>query len=222
MAKARAAKPAGPASKPREREVLDVAARVFHARGYAASSVQAIADELGILKGSVYYYIDSKEDLLYQLLKDVHSDLGAILDEAMADADRSPLDRLYTYVEKQVEYAARNIAKIAIYYRDADQLSERHHRDIIARRNEHEKFVRGLIAEAQSLGQAAPDEDPRILANLIFGSFVWSYRWYDAHGPIKPQELAQTAARFAVRAVAVDQAPRAPSSTARGSRKAAS
>ena len=52
----------------REREVLDVAARLFHERGYADTSVQDIADELGILKGSLYHYIEVKEDLLFRLL----------------------------------------------------------------------------------------------------------------------------------------------------------
>jgi AcrR family transcriptional regulator len=44
----------------RRQEVLDAATQLFHERGYAASSIQDLADELGILKGSIYYYIKSE------------------------------------------------------------------------------------------------------------------------------------------------------------------
>jgi AcrR family transcriptional regulator len=48
-----------------------------HERGYSAATVQVIADELGILKGSLYHYIDTKEDSLYRLLDEVHTEVGA-------------------------------------------------------------------------------------------------------------------------------------------------
>src|SRR5690242_13433489 len=47
-------------TKKRDREVLDTAARVFYERGYSDASVQDVADELGILKGSLYHYIKTK------------------------------------------------------------------------------------------------------------------------------------------------------------------
>ncbi len=59
-------------------------------RGYADASVQDIADELGILKGSLYHYIDTKEDLLFRLLSETHDDVHGILDEvAGEDGPRS-------------------------------------------------------------------------------------------------------------------------------------
>ncbi len=48
--------------KRRDQEVIDAAAKVFYERGFADASVQDVADELGILKGSLYHYIETKED----------------------------------------------------------------------------------------------------------------------------------------------------------------
>ena len=107
----------------RDREVLDAATKVFHTRGYADASVQDIADELGILKGSLYHYIDSKEDLLFRLLEESHNEVDAILEEIEALTDIAPLERLAEYTTRQVEYTCRNLAEMAIYYRDGDQLS---------------------------------------------------------------------------------------------------
>lgn len=187
--------------KVREAEVFNAAARVFHERGYASSSVQTIADELGILKGSLYYYIKSKEDLLYGLLKDVHDDLSVILDEAKTNVASPPLERLFKYVRSQVEYATRNIPKISIYYRDADQLSDEHRLHIHSRRKEHQRFVLDLISEGQSDGSILANEDPYVLSNLIFGSFIWTYRWFEPSDSLAPDEVATAAARFAVRAL---------------------
>ena len=58
----------------RREEVLETAARVFREKGYESTSIQDIADAVGILKGSLYYYMDSKEDLLYEILKGVHEE----------------------------------------------------------------------------------------------------------------------------------------------------
>src|ERR1700750_2985463 len=55
----------------RQREIYDVAARVFHEKGYEQTSMDDIADAVGLLKGSLYHYINSKEDLLYGIAQAV-------------------------------------------------------------------------------------------------------------------------------------------------------
>jgi TetR/AcrR family transcriptional regulator, cholesterol catabolism regulator len=186
----------------RDQEVLIAAAKVFHSRGYSDASVQDIADELGILKGSLYHYIDSKEDLLFRLLDEAHEEVEGILDAVAALPDLSPLERLGEYVRRQVDYTSRNLARMAIYYRDADQLSPQRHRELLRKRRVHERFVTDLIAEAQSRGEAVADLDPGVLTNLLFGSMIWVYRWYRAGGKLRPPELADTCVRFVLRGIA--------------------
>jgi AcrR family transcriptional regulator len=114
---------ARPSSKKREREILDAAAEIFHRQGYADTSVQDVADAVGILKGSLYYYIDSKEDLLFRVLVEVHEDSRGIVEEVGA-MDAPPLERLYAYIRRHIEYNTRHLSKIAVYYHDFGLLSE--------------------------------------------------------------------------------------------------
>lgn len=187
--------------KLRDAEVLATAARVFHDRGYAASSVQVIADELGILKGSLYYYTKSKEELLYRILRGVYDDLEGIL--LAVEAERgTPLETVADYVRRQVEYAAGNLIQIAIYYRDADQLSQQHRDDIAELRRRHQQFLRDVIASGQADGSVRDDDSPSVLAHLIFGSFIWTYRWFRPEGSATAPQIAESASRFAVRAIA--------------------
>src|SRR3954471_19677931 len=110
-------------AKRRDDEVMAAAARVFAQRGYADASVQDVADELGILKGSLYHYIDAKEDLLFWLMEAVHAELQAIVDE-VAQTEGSALERLDLYVRSHVLYTLDNLERVSIYYHDADALSE--------------------------------------------------------------------------------------------------
>src|ERR1700760_1802047 len=92
------------APRRRDEEVLAAAARVFYAHGYADASVQDVADELGILKGSLYHYISAKEDLLFRLLSGTQEGVTRILDEVRALEGLAPLDRLRLYVQQQVAF----------------------------------------------------------------------------------------------------------------------
>jgi AcrR family transcriptional regulator len=182
----------------RDQEVLDAAVKVFHTRGYADASVQDIADELGILKGSVYHYIDSKEDLLFRILDETHSDVEAILQEVAALEGRQPLDLLHEYARRQVEYTSRNLAKMAIYYHDADLLSDQRRKELFRKRRLHEQFVVDLIEQAQAAGDAPKSLDARLATNYLFGSMIWVYRWYRPGGKVKPAQLATSCADFIV------------------------
>jgi AcrR family transcriptional regulator len=199
----RAAAPGGRArgAKKRDDEVLDAAARVFARRGYADASVQDVADELGILKGSLYHYIKMKEDLLFWLLEGVHRDVEQILEEVAAAEGLDPLERIALYVRRQVLYNLDHLERISIYYHDVDSLSEERLATIMSRRRTHERFILGLIKDAQAQGLADATADPRILSNCLFATIIWTYRWYKPNGRIGRQAIADHCARFVLRGV---------------------
>ena len=177
---------------------MTAAAKVFYERGYSSATVQDIADELGILKGSLYYYISTKEDLLFWLLEEVHEDVERILGEVEALEGLDPLARLHEYVRRQVEYNATNLAKISVYYHDIEQLGNERREDIKGRRSAHERFVTTMIKESQARKEVDASADPRVLANCVFAVIIWCYRWYRPGGRVKRGELARLLADFAV------------------------
>jgi AcrR family transcriptional regulator len=185
----------------REREVLDAATKVFSSRGYADASVQDIADELGILKGSLYHYIDSKEDLLFRLMDETHEEVEAILAEVQELESDDPLYLLQEYFARQAAYMTGSVAKMSIYYHDLDQLSEARHKDLVRKRRVHEKFVIDLIQQAQARGEVDKTLDPQLTVNFLFGSMIWIYRWYKPNGKIKADDVRQGLADFVTRAL---------------------
>jgi AcrR family transcriptional regulator len=187
--------------KRRDQEVIDAAAKVFYERGYADASVQDVADELGILKGSLYHYIETKEDLLFRLLEELHDEVQMILEEVAAVEKLTPLERLELYVRKQVLFNLENLPRVAVYYNDYERLSGERRARIIVRRKLHERYVTELIEQAQRDGEANPDLDARLLSNFIHGAFIWTYRWFRPGGKASRFKVADTCAEFVLRGV---------------------
>jgi len=187
------------AGKPRRRdaEVLDAAADIFYERGYATATVQDVADSLGMLKGSLYYYIDSKEDLLYRLLVEIHDGVDEVLVGVEAAEGLSAIEQLELYVKRTVEYNAHNLKKISVYYHDIDQLTGPRRKEILARRRTHEDHVTKLIIQAQADGDAVADLDAKLLSNCVFATVIWMYRWYRPGRGTSAEELAEACSQFA-------------------------
>lgn len=177
-----------PRARGREREVLDAGAEVFARKGYAAATVQDVADALGILKGSLYYYVKAKEDLLYSVMVEVHEGADA-LHAAVAAADLSALEQLLLYVRLQLEWNVQNLVKISVYYNDMRQLRPERLADVRERAKAHERFIVELIAEGQRVGDVIPDVDPVLLANHVLAVVIWPYRWFHPSGRVSVESL---------------------------------
>jgi len=207
--KARPKRREGAGLKRRQREIVDTAAEIFYRKGYSETSVQDVADAVGILKGSLYYYIDSKEDLLFQMLREVHEDAKSIVTDTAA-LDIPPLERLRIYVQRHVEYNARNLARIAVYCHDFGLLTPERREAIVGQRDYYQDFVQGLIQEAQGRGDVDPSVDPALISNAVFGVVNWLYTWYQPDGPASPEYLGKLYGEMIVDGVTGGRMPEAP------------
>jgi len=180
----------------RDQEVIDTAAQIFFERGYTEASVQDIADALGMLKGSLYYYIDTKEDLLFRVLEQVHDEVDAIMHDTIALPDLTALQRLAAYVRSLVIHITANLPRMSVYYHDIDRLGPERHDIVLRRRRAHQDFVTELIQAAQSTGEADPTADARLTSDFVFGAVIWTYRWYTPRGRYRRETIADACAQF--------------------------
>jgi AcrR family transcriptional regulator len=190
----------------RDGEVLAAATGVFYRRGYANATVQDVADALGMLKGSLYYYIKSKEELLYRITAGVHDDVDVLMRAVMERADLSPLERIEEFVRRQVEYNIRNLEAISVYHHDMHHLSKDLRREVFGRRRRVEAMVISLLEEAQQAGEIDRDMDPVILSQSIFATVIWIYRWYRPSAGISVAKLRETCVAFVTGGVGAGRA----------------
>ena len=92
----------------------------------------------------------------------------------------NPLERIELYVRRIVVHNLNDLTRISIYYHELDRLSEERRRAVIAWRRRHDRFMRDLIREAQEQGLADASVDAGMLANCVFATVIWPYRWFHA------------------------------------------
>jgi len=181
--------------------VLDAAVRLFWEKGYAGTSIQDIADAVGILKGSLYHYVTSKEDLLFQIFERSHREAASIVDH-VARLPLPALARLHRYVELYVRYYLDNIERVGIYHRERRYLAGERWEVMLEQRRHYERFVEQLLLEGQDAGAVQSDIDPRYAMYWLFGAINGITDWYRRGGPASPQAIALVYADMACATVA--------------------
>ncbi len=186
------------AKPPRRRqELIKVAARVFEVRGYEAASIQDIADELGILKGSVYYYIDTKQELLFAVLQELHESASANI-ERFAELSTDPLTLIRLFVQSQFMYLCDNLVAATVFFQDFGSLDAERRHLIVGERDNYDKFLRDLITLGQLEGSICEHVDPKLATFAILGIVNWSYQWFRVDGSMDPGAVGRDFADFAL------------------------
>lgn len=196
---------AGGKSQRRRKELIDAAAKIFQDKGYEAASIQDVADALGILKGSVYYYIDSKEDLLFAVIQEVHESALANM-ERIRQLDADPLALIRLFVESHVKHVSDNLVKATVFFHDFRSLDPKRREYIVRERDSYDAFLRELIARGQAEGLIRKDIDPKLATLAMLGMMNWTYQWYRAGGGMDSATIGRQFADFVLAALAVEPA----------------
>jgi AcrR family transcriptional regulator len=184
----------------RRQDVLEAAIRVFHKKGYASASIQDVADEVGVLKGSLYHYIDSKEDLLARIFEDSAGHFMEMLDEACG-LDERPVERLRSFGRNCSLWYLKNIERVGIYVNEWEHLSGKRRKEVVRIRVDYERSLAQMIGDVKEAGEAGPDLDVNYATYFIFGALNGLPDWYRRRGPDPAEQIADGYARMIVATV---------------------
>ena len=169
--------------------VLRSAANIFFAKGFHASSVEDVARDVGMLKGSLYYYIKSKDDLLFQLLLAGIEDGDAYIARNI-DPKGDPVEQLERAIRAQIDYIIQNKVPFGLFLHEFDSLSgKRQHKLTAVMSRYNNRFVE-LVQKGQQQGKLMKGE-PWIIVNGLLGMCNWLYRWYDADHLSDTEQIKQ-------------------------------
>lgn len=173
----------------RKEEVLVVAERLFASRGFQATSVRDIADALDLKAGSLYAHMESKDDLLWEILC-AAADRFFTAIEPIVGSNLLTLEKLKRVMAAHVEVITNNLTAAAVYSSEWRHLSAARRKEFAARRDAYEEIVRGLVRQCIREGTFA-DMDEKFATLLILSAINWIYQWYRADGPMTPDEIAR-------------------------------
>ncbi|WP_394434948.1 TetR/AcrR family transcriptional regulator [Streptomyces sp. SGAir0957] len=175
----------------RRRELLETAAGVFAAQGYNATTVRKIADEAGLLAGSLYYHFDSKESMLEEILRTFLDELWTGYDTVL-DAGLGPRETLEALVTESFREIDRHRAAVAIYQREAKQLAGQERFAFLA--DSQRRFERTWLTtlERGVADQAfRADLDLRLAYRFVRDTVWVAASWYRPGGQHSPDEIAR-------------------------------
>ena len=180
-------------------EVLQSAANIFFAKGFHATSIEDVARDVGMLKGSLYYYIKSKDDLLFQLLLAGIEDGDAYIAKQI-DTEGDPLEQLERAIRAQIDYIIQKRVQFGLFLHEFDSLSgKRQHKLISVMSRYNSRFVE-LVRRGQEQGRIIEGE-PWIIVNGILGMCNWLYRWYDTDEISDPEKVKQIFVRMLLQGI---------------------
>lgn len=173
----------------RREEIVQAAAILFRRKGFDATSMQDIAEAVGMLKGSLYYHFTSKEELLYEVVNRGVDRLLSGAEPIFARQDLGPREKLRQLVRYHMLHLGRGTQSLVIASYEADKLEPAHREAYVAKRDRYESFLRQTIAEGIARGELAP-VDVKLAALAILGMCNWFIQWYRPTGPYTPEYIA--------------------------------
>lgn len=174
----------------KKKEILKVAAKVFRTKGYHATRIQDIADALNMQKGSLYYYISTKEDLLGGLVEDILEQSVDLL-STIHNTDNKPADKIRLCIESHLQLFHGNLDAFGVFITEDMQLINKNsEKDVFKLMKEYEDGWIAIFQEGVQRGDFKKDNDYKIIAKGILGMLNWSYRWYHEKHKLSIQEVS--------------------------------
>jgi TetR/AcrR family transcriptional regulator, cholesterol catabolism regulator len=172
-----AAAPKGALNEERWAEIIDAAFEILAEKGYEATTIQVVAARVGLLKGSLYYYIQSKEDLLFAVIERAHIEALAWLRDDPVLAEGDAVTRIRRFIARWMQNVERQAVGFVLNEREAHHLSADHQRVLNRYTAQISLILRSILIQGQSEGSFRTDMRPEIAAFSIFrmlnGTVMW-------------------------------------------------
>jgi len=170
--------------------ILDEAARLFLARGYAETTLRDIADAAGVKAGSIYYHFDSKEDLLAEILDQGIERITRTVDEALVSAGPEPATRLRVAIGAHLsalfQHGPYTAAHVGVFHGAPEEVRRA---GIPARDAYEERWAKLLDAAVED-----PGVDLHVVRVALLGMMNSTLDWYRPDGPRGLDQVADTIA----------------------------
>jgi TetR/AcrR family transcriptional regulator, cholesterol catabolism regulator len=159
----------------RKTELTREAARLFAERGYHGTSIGDLAKAMGVQKGSLYAHIESKQDLLYEAMREGAEAFHAALDGVPDDLPAG--DRIRLALRAHLRVVGEQLDVATVFIREWRYLEGERAAEFLAERRRYEERFRAIFREGRELGELRTDLDDQAAVLLVLSAANWAYTW---------------------------------------------
>jgi len=169
----------------KRRAVIFAAGAAFRRKGYHNASMVEIARSLGLSKAALYYYVKSKEEILFECHVMVYDAMGLCVKSARGQG-KTGLEKLKLLYGEFARLLTRDgLALLA----DVDSLKGDYQKTVLARRGKIERAVTRLVKMGMGDG-TIKKADPKVTVFFLMGALNWLNVWYEPGGRLSGEDIA--------------------------------
>lgn len=177
----------------RLKQIINCSTKLFYEKGFDGTSVQDIANSLGIKKASLYHYIESKDEILFFIMRGFIDALIESYKHAV-DGIQNPLQKIHNILIVQLKTHSKYGKETAIFIREIDLLDKKYRPTIKTKEKEYLSLLVGDILKINKNNKTQVAE-PEILSSILLGFFTAVNRLLLSKIK-KPEEIAKDLEKF--------------------------
>ncbi|WP_161632178.1 TetR/AcrR family transcriptional regulator [Nakamurella lactea] len=185
-------------------DVRATAAHLFRTHGYAATTMDLIADEVGLNKGTLYHYYEGKSAILYDLMSEQVDVTLELLDEVPEDL--SPRDRLHELIRLQALHVADSDDELIVFFQEmrwiSQNLTPEQAQSLRERFSRYENFMRKLLTRSAKAGEVVKSDTSTVIYSIV-GMLGYIPNWFHGTTPQAKKKMAVQVADLAMRGLDV-------------------
>lgn len=179
---------AGAVEKNMRLELLHAAAKLFRKKGFHGTSMQDIAEAVGILKGSIYYHFNSKNEIFREVL--IRGITPVIFTaEMFLKEEISPREKLRKLLHNHLMYILEHNDSLVIFFQEREKIPQGELESYLQKRSRYEETLKIVLDEGVKSGDF-PAVDVQLTMFAIFGMCNWVVEWYNPQGSKSAEEIA--------------------------------
>lgn len=182
----------------RRDEILRCASEIFAAKGVGQTSIEDIAQAVGVKREAIYYYFKGRNEILAEIVLPQSTQLLVAIQEVLDSGQTFP-EKLKAAILSHVGSLTPGYLELTLTMRELSLISEDEKLDGL--RNMWKSYTdlwAELVRQGQENGSFKPGLDPKMVAFGILGMLNWMSRWYQPGKGASREEIAETYAALAM------------------------
>jgi AcrR family transcriptional regulator len=177
-----------PSIDDRRREIAATAARLFDRTGYSQTTMEDIAQAVGLGKSTLYHYFISKDEILFWIHEEFIDHLIE-RHEKRLEARLNANVLLLEVMADILELMQTHRGHVRVFFEHHRELPLERQETIKTKRDHYEAMIEDIFVTGIDTGEFR-DTDPKLISLAMFGMCNWAYQWYRPQGPLRTREIA--------------------------------
>jgi len=223
--RALALKEANPGYVRKREEFVSAAAVLFKEKGFEATTLADIAQVVGADRASIYYYVESKEELLREMVTRV-SAANLELAKGLRKSELDSASRIRSFIEGTMRTYDENYPQVFVFIQeDMSKIAPQDNawsKEMARQVRDFEATVDDLLREGVEDGTFRDDLDLRLVAKALWGMLNWTHRWHKPNGSTSVEDIANTFSEIFLAGITVPTGKAKPRKAATATKSAPS